>query len=235
MAERHVTKQALEIGRVEVAGDLTELTCDSYQLTGAVRLAERLLHSPDHVSNRNIVLDLVKRALIAEHMRQLLATALIACLTVATAAGDDLPMLVGRASVIDGDTVEIRGQRIRIFGIDAPESSQLCTDKGGSEYRCGKVAADSLDEFLAQSRPLKCTIVDHDRNKRAVARCYRADGTDVAGWLVKNGLALDWPQYSKREYAALQAEAQAGRTGIWQGDFQEPWAFRHDRRLGPKR
>lgn len=96
--------------------------------------------------------------------------------------------LTGRASVVDGDTIEIHEQRIRIFGIDAPESSQRCTDKARVEYRCGKVAADALDEFLAQSRPLTCNVVDYDRNQRAVARCRRADGADVAGWLVKNGL-----------------------------------------------
>lgn len=152
-------------------------------------------------------------------------------LPIAGGAGE----LVGRASVIDGDTVEIHGERVRIFGIDAPESSQLCTDNAGAEYRCGKVAADNLDGFLARSRPLSCSIVGHDRNHRAVGRCQRSDGADVASWLVKNGFALDWPRYSKGEYATLQAEAQAARAGVWQGDFQEPWAFRHDRRAGAKR
>jgi hypothetical protein len=51
----------------------------------------------------------------------------------------------------------------------------------------------------------------------------RADGADVAGWLVQHGVALDWPQYSKGAYAALQAKAQTARAGIWQGHFQEPW------------
>jgi len=46
--------------------------------------------------------------------------------------------IAGRASVIDGDTLEIAGKQIRLLGIDAPESSQTCTDSRGSRYRCGQ-------------------------------------------------------------------------------------------------
>ncbi|MFZ1414821.1 MAG: hypothetical protein WAS73_09625 [Defluviicoccus sp.] len=52
-------------------------------------------------------------------------------------AHDAAAEIVGRASVVDGATIEIRGQRIRLFGIDAPESSQLCTLDDKS-YRCGQ-------------------------------------------------------------------------------------------------
>ena len=46
-------------------------------------------------------------------------------------------IIAGRASVLDGDTIEIRGERIRLFGIDAPESRQMCANANGQSYRCG--------------------------------------------------------------------------------------------------
>ena len=54
------------------------------------------------------------------------------------------PELVGRASVIDGDTIEIGGERIRLFGIDAIEAHQTCTLPTGGKWRCGGAAAKAL-------------------------------------------------------------------------------------------
>ncbi|WP_287160530.1 thermonuclease family protein [Mesorhizobium sp.] len=97
----------------------------------------------------------------------------------------------GRASVIDGDTVEIAGQRIRFNGIDAPESRQYCDDAKGFEYPCGRRAAHALDKFLATSRPLHCSFVGRDPYGRLVGNCDRADGRSVQKWLVEQGYALD--------------------------------------------
>lgn len=134
--------------------------------------------------------------------------------------------LTGRASVIDADTIDIHGERIRINGVDAPEARQICNDRTGEEYRCGKVAAEALDVFLSQSRPTRCETVGRDRYKRFVANCFRADGASVATWLVRNGHALDWPRYSKGRYAADQGEAKARKVGMWQGQFIPPWDWR---------
>lgn len=136
------------------------------------------------------------------------------------------PMIVGRASVIDGDTIEIHGQRIRFNGIDAPESWQTCSDESGAKYGCGTVSADALDAFLAKSRPTTCEQIDTDRYGRAVADCFRADGLSVACWLVRNGYALDWPRYSKGAFAAVQQVARRDRLGMWQGEFVQPWKAR---------
>ncbi|MER9714177.1 thermonuclease family protein [Mesorhizobium sp. M0174] len=132
----------------------------------------------------------------------------------------------GRASVIDGDTVEIAGQRIRFNGIDAPESRQHCDDAKGFDYPCGRRAAQALDKFLAASQPLHCSFVDRDWYGRLVGNCDRADGRSVQRWLVEQGLALDWPLYSHGAYAGQQAKAEAAKLGLWAGTFQAPWVWR---------
>jgi endonuclease YncB( thermonuclease family) len=144
-----------------------------------------------------------------------------------TLVRDDLS---GQASVIDGDTLEIHGTRIRIFGIDAPESDQLCRDDQSDFYRCGQKASNALFDYINR-RIVECIEVDRDRYRRAVSVCS-AGGIDIADWLVRNGLALDWPQYSKGAYADAQAEAKQRQRGMWAGSFKEPWNYRACRRSG---
>jgi endonuclease YncB( thermonuclease family) len=130
----------------------------------------------------------------------------------------------GHASVIDGDTLEIHGTRIRLWGIDAPECSQLCRGDDSLPYRCGAKAANDLDAFIA-SRPVSCLPISLDRYGRTVATC-KVGGADLSDWLVRNGLALDWPEYSKRKYDAAQGDAEQAGRGIWKGSYVEPWLYR---------
>ncbi|MBP2235296.1 endonuclease YncB(thermonuclease family) [Sinorhizobium kostiense] len=130
--------------------------------------------------------------------------------------------IVGRASVIDGDTIEVRGEHIRLHGVDAPESWQSCKDSDGATYRCGKEAAMALDQFLAASRPARCEFVERDRYGRVVGICFRADGREVNRWLVESGNAVDWAKYSDGRYAADQAAARLKGIGLWRGAFQLP-------------
>ncbi|MFN3890230.1 MAG: thermonuclease family protein [Beijerinckiaceae bacterium] len=135
-------------------------------------------------------------------------------------------VLIGRATVVDGDTIRIAGESIRFNGIDAPESRQTCTDERGTAWRCGADAANRLDAYLASSRPTRCVPLSRDQYNRVIADCYRADGQNVAGWLVRNGLALDWPRFSNGRYRAEQDSAQRARLGMWRGSFQAPWEWR---------
>jgi endonuclease YncB( thermonuclease family) len=138
-----------------------------------------------------------------------------------TALPDDM---TGRASIIDGDTLEIHGTRVRLWGIDAPESTQLCRGADSLQYRCGAMAANDLDAFIA-GRPVSCLPISLDRYGRTVATC--SVGTvDLGDWLVRNGLALDWPQYSKRKYDQAQHDAEHAGRGMWVGSYIEPWLYR---------
>lgn len=136
--------------------------------------------------------------------------------------------ITGVASVVDGDTIEIHGQRIRVNGIDAPESRQSCKDGGGLDYPCGRRSAEALDGFLAASRPTDCNFVAWDRYHRFVGDCRRADGASIAAWMVEHGQALDWPRYSSGAYSQQQVRAEASKIGIWAGEFDAPWQWRAD-------
>lgn len=66
--------------------------------------------------------------------------------------------ITGRASVIDGDTLDVQGQRIRLWGADAPETGQTCA-RSGDSYRGGQVAANQLERRIA-GRPVVCVPQD---------------------------------------------------------------------------
>ncbi len=99
------------------------------------------------------------------------------CLLATPALAD----VAGVASVIDSDTIEVHGQRIRLHGIDAPERRQLCR-RDGKPWQCGKDAANALADKIAR-RPVTCEDLGRDRYKRIIARCTAA-GEDIGRWMV---------------------------------------------------
>ncbi|MBE0530264.1 MAG: thermonuclease family protein [Rhodospirillales bacterium] len=152
--------------------------------------------------------------------RYVLAALWLAAIAMPSLAED---VFIGVASVIDGDTIEVHGQRIRLHGIDAPESRQACRAAGGGEYRCGQQAALALAERIGR-RVVRCEGLDVDRYKRVIAVC-RLDGTDLNAWMVSEGLALAYRQYS-RDYIDQEDAAKAARRGLWAGTFRPPWEWR---------
>ncbi|WP_316234910.1 MULTISPECIES: thermonuclease family protein [unclassified Bradyrhizobium] len=142
--------------------------------------------------------------------------------------------LVGRATVVDGDTIEIHGERIRLWGIDTPESDQLCRNSDSDLYPCGRQAAASLAAlFYAIPRPVTCSPKGQDQYGRTVAVCLLGiPGPDLSQWLVSKGLALDWPKYSQRQYEEAQRGAEKAGRGMWSGSFVEPWRYRDCVRAG---
>jgi endonuclease YncB( thermonuclease family) len=109
--------------------------------------------------------------------------------------------------------------------------SSVATDES-LQYRCGAKAANDLDAFIAR-RPVECLPVSQDQYGRTVAVCSIA-GVDVGEWLVRNGLALDWPMYSKGKYDNAQRDAEHAGRGMWAGSYVAPWLFRACVRQGGK-
>lgn len=136
-------------------------------------------------------------------------------------------LLVGRASIIDGDTIEIQGKRIRLFGMDAPESRQVCRDEDGHDYRCGQRAALALADKIGR-RTVSCDPKDVDRYGRIVAVC-KSGGEDLNGWLVREGLAVAYRRFSM-DYVPMEDAARSAKRGIWAGSFVEPKEWRRRNR-----
>ena len=155
---------------------------------------------------------------------RILTTTILALLATSPAFAKPI---VGRASVIDGDTLEVHGTRIRLHGIDAPEGAQLCQDSSGKDYRCGQLAAQALAERVG-SASVSCEPRDTDQYGRTVAVC-RLGNEDLNGWLVSQGQAMAYQRYSDA-YVQQELTAKALKRGIWAGTFQEPQEWRRAKR-----
>lgn len=131
--------------------------------------------------------------------------------------------ITGIASVTDGDSLKIGGIRIRLHGIDAPESRQLCTRSSGRAWRCGQQAALALSDRIGR-HSITCESLNIDRYGRTVAVCVQ-DGVDINSWMVSEGWAVAYQHYS-RDYIPAEAEARRAGRNIWSGAFVMPWDWR---------
>ena len=129
----------------------------------------------------------------------------------------------GKAYATDGDTIRIGEHKIRVYGIDAPESRQNC-QTAERQVPCGKFAKDHLAALLAQ-HAVACEVKAVDRYKRYVALCT-ANGIDVGRQMVRDGFAKEYRQYSRGEYTADEAYARDHRLGTWAYEMDDPAHWR---------
>jgi endonuclease YncB( thermonuclease family) len=138
-----------------------------------------------------------------------------------------LLLQAGPARVVDGDTLDLAGERVRLYGIDAPESGQTC-ERAGQVWACGTAAAEALGAWL-HGRQVTCVELERDRFGRSVATC-QADGEDVGGWMVRQGWAVEFTRYSDGRYAEAEASARERLVGMHAGAFDDPADWRAGRR-----
>lgn len=126
--------------------------------------------------------------------------------------------------VYDGDTMEIRGQRTCLYGIDAFELNQTCLNARGMPWRCG-IAAKATLAARIEGEALECLVVEEDQDGCYLSRCRGDDGTDLGAYMVRSGLAV-----ASGDYAVEEAEARRRGAGAWEGKFMPPWQWRADAR-----
>ncbi len=149
-----------------------------------------------------------------------LLTAILLMLPPAIAGAADI---TGVPKIRDGDQVQIGNSRIRLGGIDAPSTDQLCLNNTGERWTCGVAARDALIKHV-EGKSWTCHVRQTDRRGRIVARC-EVDGEDIQKWLVTNGWALAFARFS-HDYDADEKAAREAKAGMWQGAFIAPWDWR---------
>lgn len=140
-------------------------------------------------------------------------------------------VLQGELRVIDGDTFVLGGQRIRLQGVDAPETHESCLDAAGRGWRCGDWATEALRNMLSGAQ-LVCHDLGERSYNRMVARCD-LNGQDLGALLVQEGIARACPRYARRHahsrgYMALEEHAIARRVGMHEGQTPDLAGFCHE-------
>lgn len=129
---------------------------------------------------------------------------------------------VGIASVVDGDTIEISGRSIELFGIDAPEMEQTCRIMIFS-WPCGEDAMKFLSALVSK-REVVCVQTGESPDALTLAVCT-TESVEINETMVRIGMALasvsDGTQYAEDEAAAKGEE-----VGVWRSRFDPPWEWR---------
>ena len=148
---------------------------------------------------------------------------ILLCVMTLPAFAESRTAIIGAIQVIDGETLEIQNQRIKLWGVDAPELNQTCKNGQDAGYDCGKEAASALSQWLTELQPVRCEPRGNDNSGNTIAICYTSTGDDIASWMVRNGYAVDWPKYSNGFYGVSEKQAQSNKSGIWQHNEAAPW------------
>ncbi|MBC8021350.1 MAG: thermonuclease family protein [Methyloceanibacter sp.] len=127
---------------------------------------------------------------------------------------------------VDGDSLRAaNGAEYRLFGIDAPELHQTCSEANGTSWLCGRAAKAKLTTLLKGGN-VNCAARATDRSGRVVAVCSAEGVPDLGEAMVRDGYAIDLGAAAGNPYRDAEAEAHTARRGIWRGTFERPSDWR---------
>ncbi|WP_316976467.1 thermonuclease family protein [Shumkonia mesophila] len=131
--------------------------------------------------------------------------------------------VTGPVCVTNGNVIMVNGTRwygkctggteVRLFGIVAPELSQICEGPGGQRWQCGRASAAMLLEAVKNEK-VTCEGKSADPEGRLLAVC-RVRGEDLNRRMVREGWALAYPHHSAK-YEEEEKRAAQARKGLWQ-------------------
>ncbi|MFC3118726.1 thermonuclease family protein [Jhaorihella thermophila] len=136
----------------------------------------------------------------------------------------------GTVRVIDADTWRVGGEKVRLFGIDAPELGQPCTWPDRRDRDCGRWAAQETRRRF-EGRTAICERIATDRYGRTVARCF-VEGADAARVMVSEGIAFAYRRYSM-DYDLDEKRAVVTGRGLHAATLDRPAEFRRARGAPP--
>ena len=131
-------------------------------------------------------------------------------------------LIIGKAKILDGDTLKINYNKVRLHGIDAPEIKQTCKINN-KNWNCGIESSNALKRLILEKQ-INCKIVDVDIYKRDIGVCF-VNEININQYMVRNGWAIAYRYYS-HDYIKEENLAKSEKIGIWQGQFIEPYTFR---------
>ena len=130
----------------------------------------------------------------------------------------------GAGRPIDGDSLYVGRDEVRLKGIDAPEGKQTCT-RAGAAWDCGNAARDELRRLIGRDS-VSCRSTERDKHGRVLGYCS-AGGRDLNAGMVAAGMAVSYGGYLREE-----GDAKLRKLGLWGSEFERPRDWRHERGIG---
>jgi endonuclease YncB( thermonuclease family) len=155
---------------------------------------------------------------------------LLFVLPASLALAETLPTVVGSGTAVEGDSISVNGQVVKLWGIDAPETGQKCRNKLRQSYDCFSPSKNTLQSLIGQNQ-ITCYIRGSDRHGQQIGTCAVND-LDLAALMVRSGWAMAYFNLTP-QYVGLEADAQAQSKGLWAGHADPPWVWRTKNKKKP--